>query len=148
MTLTNKTKRFWIIVLPVIVITCVCFTGYRAARAEDKVEFLAYGVISVTNAQTAHFQVVSVGVVEIEPVELTFYDQFGNLLTQSSERLLPGRSASLNFTPNQEVVHRMEVYPVLRFINGKPKRGYVIPSLEVIEDSTGRAIFIVANPEG
>src|SRR5262245_45889033 len=146
--LNTKSKRISLIALIAIVFAAVCFITHRAAGAEDKTDFIAYGVVSVSTGQTARFHAVSVGVTEIQHIELMFYDHQGNMLAQSSERVLPGRSTALDFTPGRELFHRTDVYAVMRFVTGSPKRGYVIPSLEVIDDSTGKAIFMIADPEG
>lgn len=143
--LNTKAKRISLIALASIVIVTVCVVGRRPAWADDKADFLAFGVVSVSTGQTVRLHAVSVGVAQIQPIELMFYDHQGNMLAQSSERLLPGSSASLNFMPVGEFFHRMGVYAVLRFVNGSPKRGYVIPSLEVIDNSSDKAIFMNSN---
>ncbi|HJQ23113.1 MAG TPA: hypothetical protein VKA60_04300 [Blastocatellia bacterium] len=149
-TLNTKSKRLSLLALAAMVIAGVCVVSYRAARAEDKTDFLAFGVSTITTGQTARCHAVSVGVGEVQYVELMFFDSQGNLLARSAERVLPGRAASLEFTPpNTNLApSRVEVYAVMRFINGSPKRGYVIPTVEVIDNDSGKTIFLFTNPEG
>src|ERR1051325_8616132 len=146
----TKTRTISLIALIAIVIVGVWVVSRRAARAEDRTDFLAFGVAGITSGQTARFHAVSVGVGEGEHVELMFFDRQGNLLAQSTERLMPGRSASLDFTPpNADVaLGRVEVYAVMRFVNGSPKRGYVIPTVEVMDNATGKTIFLFGDPTG
>jgi hypothetical protein len=145
--LSTRVKRFSLVAFAVLVIAGVGY--YRAAGAEDKTDFLAFGVSTITTGQTARFHAVSVGVGEAQYIELMLFDGQGNLLARSVERLLPGRSASLDFTPNADVAaSRVEVYAVMRFIDGSPKRGYVIPTVEVVDNASGKTIFMSADPEG
>jgi hypothetical protein len=143
----TKTKRVSLIALAVV-IACVCIVSRRAAGAEDKLDFLAFGVVGITPGQTVRLHAVSVGVPDVQNVELMFFDSQGNLLGHSFERLLPGRAASLDFTPIDVRFNRMEIYSVMRFVNGSPRRGYVIPTAEVIDDSTGKTIFMSGDPTG
>lgn len=149
-TLNMKTRRISLVVLATIVTLTVCVVSRRAASAEEKNEFYAFGVAGITSGQTARFHAVSVGVGEVQYVELMFFDGQGNLLARSAERLMPGRSVSLDFTPpNADVAaSRVEVYAVMRFINGSPKRGYVIPTVEVVDNASGKTIFMYTDPTG
>lgn len=148
--LNTKSNRLRLIALAAIVLASVYVVSHRAARAEDKTDFLAFGVSTITSGQTARFHAVSVGVGEVQFVELMFFDSDGNLLARSAERVLPGRSASLEFTPPDTKVglSRVEVYAVMRFINGSPRRGYVIPTVEVVDNDSGKTIFLFVDPTG
>ena len=147
-TLNTKAKRISLLALAALVIAGLCY--YRGARAEDKTDFLAFGISTINSGQTARLHAVSVGAGEVQYVELMLFDGQGNLLARSAERLIPGHSASLEFSPpNADVAaSRVEVYAVMRFINGSPKRGYVIPTVEVVDNASGRTIFMSADPEG
>ena len=116
--------------------------------AEDKEELLASGVFGITGEQTARLHAVPVGVAIPKHVDLMFFDRNGNLLAQSTERLLPGQAASLDFNPVGVENSRKEIYAVMRFVNGRPRRGYVIPTVEVIDDFSRKTIFMIADPEG
>src|SRR5690349_9881518 len=65
-TLNTKTKRISLIAHAAIIIAGVCVVSHRAAGAEDKTDFLAFGVSTITSGQTARFHAVSVGVGEVQ----------------------------------------------------------------------------------
>jgi hypothetical protein len=123
---------------------------HKRARAEDKEEFLAFGVTGITRGQTARLHAVPVGVQDPHLVELIIYDSQGNVLAQSSQRLVPGRAAtlSLDFASVGVETNRLEIYTVMRFVNGAPRRGYIIPTMEVIDDDTGKTLFMSVDPTG
>ena len=121
---------------------------HKGARAEDREEFLAFGVQGITRGQTVRLHAVPLGVATVQSVELMIYDSQGNLLAHSSERLLPGQAASLELPFPERDSNRLEIYGVMRFVNGRPRTGYVIPTMETIDDSTGKTIFMGVDPTG
>ena len=143
----QKAKSKLIVALALVTLVAGVVNHGRV-RAEDKEEFLAFGVFGITGGQTARLHAVPVGVASAQLVELMFFDRNGNLLAQSTERLLPGQAASLDFAPVGVEISRKEIYAVMRFVNGRPRRGYVIPTVEVIDDFTRKTIFMIADPEG
>ena len=73
----------------------------------------------------------------------------GNTLARSRELLVPGRAVALDLEFDQHGIavigNRQEFYAEVRF--AKQKRGYVIPSLEVM-DATGKTILMIVDPIG
>ena len=139
-----------IIAVIVVAVSWVAWPAIRAAAADDYLdEFLAYGVANIAPGQTARFHVVSIGNPDVQPAELVIYDRMGNILARSRELLLPGRAVALDLKFDQQGIavpgNRLEFYAEVRF--GKQKRGYVIPSLEVM-DATGKTILMIVDPLG
>jgi hypothetical protein len=118
------------------------------ASAEGRGEFLAFGVLGITPGQTARLHAVALGVPETQEVELLIYDSRGHVLARSPERLHPGRPATLALPFIERDGNRLELYAVIRLVNGAPRRGYVISTLEVVDDATGKTMFASVNPEG
>jgi hypothetical protein len=121
-----------------------------AATDENREEFLAYGIANITRGQTARLHVVSVGNPNDVPAELVIYSSQGEVLARSSERLIPGKAVFLDLSFDQQPAvagNRLEFYAVVRFDLGRG-RGYVIPTLKVLEDVTGKSILMVADPLG
>ena len=119
-----------------------------AAGAENREEFLAYGIANITQGQTARLHVVTVGNPDTVPAELVIYDTRGDVLTHSMERLIPGKAVFLDLSFDQQpgvAGNRLEFYAVVRFDPGRGG-GYVIPTLEVLEDATGKSIFMIVDP--
>jgi hypothetical protein len=118
------------------------------ASAAGRGEFLAFGVLGITPGQTARLHAVVLGVPETQEVELLIYDSRGHVLARSPERLHPGRPATLALPFIERDGNRLELYAVIRLVNGAPRRGYVISTLEVVDDDTGKTMFASVNPEG
>ena len=123
----------------------------RDAAAEEYLDaYLAYGMASISPGETARLYVVTVGIPEAHPAELVIHDRLGNVLMRSRGQLLPGRAVALDLTFDAHgiavVGNRLEFQAEVRF--AKPGKGYVIPSLEVIEDATGRTIRAIVDPIG
>ena len=112
--------------------------------------YLAYGVASISPGETVRLYAVTVGIPEAHPAELVIRDRLGHVLVQSSGRLLPGRAVALDLSFDAHSIavvgNRLEFQAEVRF--AKPGKGYVIPSLEVIEDATGRTIRAIVDPIG
>ena len=111
------------------------------AKAQDTrtTGYLATGIVGITSDQTARINVVTIGVGHDVPVELTFLDDRGNLVGRSVERLAPGRATSLDFhfVPNPRGL-RYPLRALVRWGTNLGSEGYVIPTLEVVDDVTGR----------
>ena len=151
-TLTIATVLFALTAL----LTLGAFRGMRRAHAQsettaadtsaaERKDFLAFGV---PPGQTARLHTVSVGVTDVQDVELLIYDSQRHVLARSFERLHPGRAATLALPFIEREGNRLELYAVIRLVNGSPRRGYVISTLEVVDDATGKTIFAFADPEG
>jgi hypothetical protein len=83
--------------------------------------------------------------------ELVIYDRLGNRLARSRRNVLPGRAVSLDVAFDQQnalavVGNRLEFYAEVRF--AKLRGGYVIPSLEIVEDVTGKTVRTIVDPLG
>jgi hypothetical protein len=129
----------------------IVWPANRDAAADEYLdEFLAYGVANISPGQTARLHVVTVGIRDAHPAELVIYDRLGNTLALSREDLLPGRAVALDLRFDQGgiavVGNRLEFYAAVRF--AKRRGGYVIPTLEVIEDATGRTVRAIVDPIG
>jgi hypothetical protein len=81
---------------------------------------------------------------------MVIYDRLGNRLARSRVSLLPGKAVSLDLSFDAQTrtvgQNRLEFYAKVRF--ARLHTGYVIPSLEVVEDATGRTMRIVIDPIG
>jgi hypothetical protein len=121
-----------------------------AAGEENREEILAFGIANITRGQTARLHVVTVGNPNDFPAELVIYDSQGNVLARSMERLIPGKAVFLDLSFDQQpgvAGNRLEFYALVRF-DRRRVQGYVIPTLEVLEDATGKSLFMVADPLG
>jgi hypothetical protein len=106
-------------------------------------------VVGIASGQTARLNVVTVGVNHVVPVELTFLDDRGNVVARIVERLQPGQATALDFhfVPNPRGI-RYPIRGLVRWGTQLGSEGYVIPTLEVIDDVTGRTLVLGGDPEG
>jgi hypothetical protein len=149
----NKRTRTKLIVTAIVIgmlaaAWAVSSTRPVAAGAENREELIAYGIANITRGQTARLHVVTVGNQNDVPAELVIYDSQGDVLTHSMERLIPGKAVFLDLSFDHQpglAGNRLEFYAVVRFDPGRGV-GYVIPTLEVLEDATGKSIFMVVDP--
>lgn len=128
----------------------VSTTRPAVASEENREETLAFGVGNITRGQTARLHVVTIGNPNDFPAELVIYDSQGNVLARSLERLIPGKAVFLDLSFDQQAGtagNRLEFYAIVRFDRGRVL-GYVIPTLEVLEDVTGKTLFMIADPMG
>lgn len=150
----NRSAKLLVIVtgMAIVMSMWMALASSREAAAEEYLdEFLAYGIANISPGQTARFHVVSVGNPDIQPAELVIYDRQGNALAHSLVRLRPGSAVSLDlrFADHTGIAvggNRLEFYAAVRF--SKLHNGYVIPSLEVIEDTTGNTVRMIVDPIG
>lgn len=152
---TNRSKKLLVMVTAIVIVVATwvaAFSSREVAAGEFLDEFLAYGVANISPGQTARLHVVTVGNPDIQPAELVIYDSQGKVLERSLERLIPGRAIvlDLRFADHNTGItvgsNRLEFYAEVRFT--KLRRGYVIPSLEVIDDLTGNTVRMVVDPLG
>jgi hypothetical protein len=149
-----KTRTRLLTVIGGIVLGAMTWMAWPArgqAVRQDLDEFLAYGIASISPGETARLHAVSVGNPDIEPAELVIYDRLGNVLVHSSVLLRPGRAVVINLRFDDQtgiavVGNRLEFYAAGRF--GRLRDGYVIPSLEIIDDATSKTSRMVFDPIG
>ena len=139
-----------------IVVSMMFWPLSRNTSADEGfADFLAFGVDNISLGQTARLHVVSIGNPDTVAAELVIYDRQGNILARSVERLSPGRAVSLDLRFADHggipgaVGPRLEFYAAVHFakLSGQNK-GYVIPSVEIIEDATGHTIRAIIDPIG
>lgn len=127
--------------------------GNRHAAAYDGRgdRFYAFGVVGLARGQTARLHVITVGIPDTIPVELTIHDRSGHVLADSGTRLLAGQVVTLDLPfvePPGAALSRLEIYAVVRLPAVRLRgQGYVIPTLEVVE-ADGRTGVLLVNPEG
>ena len=93
MEIKNRSTKLFTMVITLAAISVIWMTwpaNRSAARDETGEEFLAYGVTSISSGQTARLHMVSVGISDLQIVDLQMFDTAGNLLTHSTDRIVPG----------------------------------------------------------
>ena len=153
MEIKNRSTKLFTMVITLAAISVIWMTwlaNRSAARDETGEEFLAYGVTSISSGQTARLHMVSVGISDLQIVDLQMFDTAGNLLTHSTDRIVPGSAVSLDLPFSEQsgvTTDRLEFYAVVQFLSPRGRdKGYLIPSLEVIDDITGKTIHIFVDP--
>jgi hypothetical protein len=134
--------------LGVIAAACILHFAPRTQAAESP--FWVFGVSGIAPGETARLNVVTVGVRETVAAQLIFFDTNGGILMQTSVALVPGRAVSLDlpFLERSAVGNRLAFYPMVR-LGAKPGgEGYVIPTVEVIDNATGRTSHVIEDPMG
>jgi hypothetical protein len=131
-----------------IALTCL-FATQAQSQDQQASGLLAYGMVGIAPGQSLRLHAVTVGVQGDTVVELSFFDRQGTLLSRSVGKLSPGQAASIiiHYTPEAQGNHTL-VRALVRFEKPGGSKGYVIPSLEVVDDETGRTTVLLANPEG
>ena len=135
--------RMLAVALSVAAVGGVWFAHLAKAQEARASGYLAYGIVGIASGQTARLNAVTVGVRHDVPVELTFLDDQGNVVARTVERLQPGRATSLDmhFVPSPRG-NRFPVRGLVRWGTPLGSEGYVIPTLEVIDDITGRTLVL------
>lgn len=117
-----------------------------------------FGMFGITQGQTARLNVVNLETGEFVPcirVELSFIDGDGNTLLQKVYDVDRGKSAFLDLNGNQFVGRggRTQIRAQVRFVGTPDTRDdpffrNCLPTLEVIDNVTGRTNFIVPDSVG
>lgn len=128
------------------------FGAVHPAVGEDypHPRLFAFGTLGIARGQTARLNVTSVGPRIDITVEITFIDGQGRTLARKVELVRPGHAVFLDlpFTePADAGGNRLAAHAVVR-LSRRPDRGYVIPTLEVIDDVTGFTTVLGGDPEG
>jgi hypothetical protein len=132
-----------------IACTCTIWFANRAQAQVKRTGFLAFGMIGIASGETLRVSAVSVNVAHDVPVELLLVDSQGNIVAQSADKLLPGHATSLDFHfPGAPVGNRVHVRALVRWTTDLGTDGYVIPSVEMIDDATGRTLVCDPDPAG
>jgi len=124
------------------------------AGAIKEVDPRAFGMFGITQGQTARLNLVNLETGEFVPcirVELSFVDSDGNTLLQKVYDVDRGKSAFLDLNGNQFVGRsgRAQIRALARFVGAPDTRDdpffrNCLPTLEVIDNVTGRTNFIVS----
>jgi hypothetical protein len=126
-------------------------TGTTSARQEDSVErTVNLGSIGIARGQTVRLIGLAVGPCNI-PVEFVFLDAEGNVLAAGVDEIMPERfhSFDLNFDTLAVKEARLQLRAVVKYsihlehINVEK----IIPTLEVIDNKTGKTTFAMSVPE-
>jgi hypothetical protein len=93
---------------------------------------------------------VTIGVQQEILMELSFLDSQGRTLARSVERVAPGRAVflDLHFAENSAGSNHLAVRALVRFAAQPGPGGYILPSVEVIDDATGRTSVMDLDPAG
>ncbi|MEP7338230.1 MAG: hypothetical protein ABI977_10840 [Acidobacteriota bacterium] len=112
-----------------------------------------FGMVGITQGQTARLNLVNLEPGEFVPcvkVELSFIDGAGNTLMQKVYDIDRGKSAFLDLNGNQFVARggRTQIRAQVRFVGtpdtvDNPDLRNCPPTLEMIDNATGRTSFIV-----
>jgi hypothetical protein len=145
---TSKTALLTI-VLTVLAGNSIWHASQAKAQGRIAPSFRAYGIIGIASGQTARLNAVTVGVRQEILIELSFLDREGNVLARTVERASPGRAISLElrFIPGPSG-NRLPIRGLVRWAAQLGQEEYVIHSMEVIDDATGRTVLGWPNPEG
>src|SRR5262249_13089983 len=124
--------------------------GATQASAIKEVDPRAFGMFGITQGQTARLSVANLETGEFVPcvrVELSFIDGDGNTLLQKVHDIERGKSAFLDLNGNQFVGRggRTQIRALARYVGTPDTRDdpFFLPSLEVIDNTTGRTSFLV-----
>ena len=143
-------KRLFPRIAAGIALTCL-FATQAQSQDQGASGVLAYGMVGIAQGQSLRLHAVTFGVQGDTLIELSFFDQRGNLLSRSAGKASPGQAVSIiiHYTPGAQGNHTL-VRALVRFEKpGGSTRGYVIPSLEVVDDDSGRTTALShPNPEG
>ncbi len=120
-----------------------------AAPVATTESFKSSGMAGLTIGQTARLNVVNLETGELLPavqVELSFLDAEGNTLAQKVHGLQRGQAAFFDLNGAQAGrTGRTQIRAQVRFIGTPDTRVVqkVLPTLEVVDNATGRTAFIV-----
>ena len=131
-----------------MVLACL-FATSAPAQDQPASGVFAYGMVGLAPGQSLRLHAVTFGVPGDSVIELSFFDRQGNLLNRASGKVSPGQAVSIiiHYTPELQGNHTL-VRALVRFDKPAGTKGYVIPSLEVVDDDTGRTAVTAINPEG
>lgn len=107
-------------------------------QTQQKLEYFASGVFAIAGGQTARINIVTVGIPASFPVEMIFFDSQGNVLARDVQTASPGRAISLDLRFPTGRTGRLPVRALYRWPAQGSREGYVLRSVEVIDDITGK----------
>jgi hypothetical protein len=119
------------------------------AQGKSAVSFRAFGMIGITSGQRVRLNAVPVGLQNELAIELMILDGSGNVLARDVERVAPGHAISLEqpFLPVRSG-NRLPVRALIRWPGQLGQDEYVVSTLEVVDDATGRTVLVDPDPEG
>jgi len=131
-------------------VAVACLVHFVRPVHAEQTPFFVFGVTGIIPSETARLHVVSVGLRDAIPAQLVFLDGQGSILMQSAVELVPGRSVSLDlpFIERSASGNRLSFYTRINLLSKPDKDGYVVSTLEVIDNNTGRTIRVIVDPEG
>jgi len=144
-------RRFTAVSAAVAVgIGMIWFSARAKAQEQSGPGFLAFGVVGIARGETERLNVVTVGVQQEILMELSFLDSQGRTLARSVERVAPGRAVflDLHFAEHSNGSNHLAVRALVRFTAQASPGGYILPSVEVIDDVTGRTSVMDPDPAG
>jgi hypothetical protein len=128
------------------------FFGASQASAIKEVDPRAFGMFGITPGQTARLNMVNIETEVLLPavqVELSFIDSDGNTLLQKVHTLHQGKAVALDLNGNLFAGRgRTQIRALARFVGTPDTRDdpffrNCLPTLEVVDNTTGRTSFIV-----
>ena len=132
-----------------IACTCTTWSTNHAQAQTKRTGFLAFGMSGIASGHTLRVSAVSVNVAHDVPIELLFLNSEGNVVARSADKLLPGHATFLDVHfPGSPAGNRVQLRALVRWTTDLGADGYVIPTVETIDDATGRTTVLAGDPEG
>jgi hypothetical protein len=147
---TMKARNLFLVL--VLLAAMGAFFGATQASSIQEISPRAFGMFGITQGQTARLSMVSLETGELLPaiqVELSFIDSDGNTLLQKVHTLHQGKAVALDLNGNLFAGRgRTQIRALVRFIGTPDTRDdpffrNCLPTMEVVDNTTGRTSFIV-----
>ena len=122
----------------------------KASHAQPKATgYRAWGMMGVATGQTLRFNAASVSVDHEVPVDLIVLDGEANVVGRKIDRLQPGHATFVDVPfPAGARTNRVQLRGLVRWGSDLGREGYLISSIEVIDDATGKTtVLAIPNPE-
>jgi hypothetical protein len=121
----------------------------QANAADERSSVLVFRMLGIGRGQTARLNVLSFGQRNAIPVALQFLDMDGRVLGQSSAMLAPGHAVLLDLPfAERGDSNRLQFYAVVSFGQKPGPEGYLIPTLELVDNATGKTEVLGPDPAG
>jgi hypothetical protein len=129
-------------------------TSHAKAQELPSSDLFAYPMSGIARGQTARVSVVTVGLQSAVSLELSFLDSQGTTLARSVERALPGQAVSLDLhfasvpATTASDLNRHQIRALVKMLDQPRSGGYVLHSIEVIDDLSGRTSVLCIDKAG